>query len=243
MDVSDAIHSLVVDDEPGVRLFLEEVLRREGHEVMTAESGEAALELLRDNVFDLAIVDLLLGTRVDGMRVLEGIRWRWPNMAVVICTGHGSLESAISAIREGIDGYLLKPVELHEVIETVRDALARRQALNVPDSSSANALSFGAIAVDLERHVVSVNGQEIELTPAEFSMFAYLTENAPRVVPPRELVRAAQGYEVEHQHEARDSVKWYIHRLRAKIEPEPSHPRYILTVRGVGYRLAAPDHT
>ena len=125
--MSDTICALVVDDDAGVRFVLGETLRRAGHAVTQAESGEAALSLLRDNAFDLAIVDLDLGTRIDGLRVLEAIRWRWPQMAVLILTAHGSLESAVAAIREGVDGYLLKPAEPKELLAATREALARRR--------------------------------------------------------------------------------------------------------------------
>jgi DNA-binding response OmpR family regulator len=239
--MADPIRSLVVDDEAGVRFVLAETLRRAGHEVAAVESGEAALALLRDQVFDLAILDLHLGTRVDGMRVLEGIRWRWPHMAVIILTAHGSLESAMAAIREGVDGYLLKPAEPKEVLTAVHEALSRRQMRPAPADTPAHLLHHGALVLDLDKHRVTKAGQPVELAPAEFSLLAYLVENAHRTVPPKELVRATQGYEPDYQHEARQIVKWYIHRLRAKIEPDPVHPRYILNVRGVGYTMGPPD--
>jgi DNA-binding response OmpR family regulator len=238
--VADMIRSLVVDDEAGVCFFLEETLRRAGHLVMTAQSGEAALDLLRDNVFDLAIVDLHLGTRIDGLRVLEGIRWRWPQTAVIILTAHGSLDSAMAAIREGVDGYVLKPAEAAEVLDAAREAITRRQVMVSAHEAPANLLRHGPIAIEMDRRRVSVDEQVIELTPAEFSLLAYLMENAHRVVPPKELVRATRGFEADYQHEARQVIKWYIHRLRAKIEPVPEEPRYILNVRGVGYTMGPP---
>jgi DNA-binding response OmpR family regulator len=238
--MADRIRSLVVDDEAGVRFFLAETLRRAGHEVAVAESGEAALALLRDQVFDLAIVDLNLGTRVDGLRVLEGIRWRWPNMAVIILTAYGSLETAMAAIREGVDGYLLKPAESREVMDAVREALDRRQTIGAPQETPANLRTHGKITIDMDKRRVAVDGQAVDLTPAEFSLLSELVENAHRVVSPKELVRVTQGYEADHQYEARQVIKWYIHRLRAKIEPDTAHPRYILNVRGVGYTMGPP---
>jgi DNA-binding response OmpR family regulator len=241
--MADTIRSLVVDDEPGVCFFLEETLRRAGYQVVSAASGEAALELLRDNVFDLAIVDLNLGTRINGLRVLEGIRWRWPQTAVIILTAHGSLDSAMAAIREGVDGYLLKPVEPAEVLDVVREAMARRQAMAAAQQAPADLLRHGPIAIDTARRQVSVDGRAVDLTPAEFSLLTYLAENAHRVVPPKELVRATRGFEADYQHEARQVIKWYIHRLRAKIEPDPAEPRYILNVRGVGYTMGSAGQT
>ncbi len=97
--------------------------------MVTASDGTEALDLLRETLFDVAVLDLNLGGRVDGLRVLEALRWRWPSTAVVILTAHGSLESAMEAIRHEVDGYLLKPAKPPEVREAVRRALERRQKL------------------------------------------------------------------------------------------------------------------
>ncbi|MBM4456816.1 MAG: response regulator transcription factor [Chloroflexi bacterium] len=239
--MSAPIRALIVDDDAGVRFTLSETLQRAGYEVAAAASGEAALDLLRDRPFDLAILDLNLGTRVDGLRVLEGIRWRWPQMAVVILTAHGSLESAMAAIREGVDGYLLKPAEPNELLAAAREALARRLLRAAPSSEPqrpARVLRHGPLLLDLDKRQLECAGRAVDLAPAEFSLLACLIENAHRTVPPKELVRVVQGYEPDYQHEARQIVKWYIHRLRAKIEPAPTHPRFILNVRGVGYTIA-----
>ncbi len=235
--MSDPLRSLVVDDDPAVRFSLGETLRRAGHVVTQAESGEAALELLRDNAFDLAVIDLNLGTRVDGLRVLTAIRWRWPRTAAIILTAYGSLESALAAIREGVDGYLLKPAEPRAVLEAVREALARRHAELEPADAPNHRLRHEDLILDLDKRQVTRAGQPLDLTPAEFNLLAHLIENAHRTVSPKELARTIRGYEPDYQHEARQLVKWYIHRLRAKIEPDPARPRLILNVRGVGYTL------
>jgi len=233
------VHTLVVDDEEGVRFFLQETLRRAGHVVATASSGEEALDRLRDTQFDLVVVDLKLGGRVDGLRVLETARWRWPDVAVVILTAHGSLESAIAAIRERVDGYLLKPAEAEQVRQTVEEALGRRRSAvrGQEEGEQEPFLRHGPFSVELEKHLVTRDGQPLELTSREFQLLVHLMQNASRVVTPREIVRVVGHYEVEDQYEARQIVKWYIHRLRRKVEPEPGKPRYILNVRGVGYRF------
>jgi DNA-binding response OmpR family regulator len=237
--MTEPIRTLVVDDEEGPRLFFEETLRLEGYAVTGASSGEQALERLRDTPFDLIVLDLRLGGRVDGMRVLEAVRWRWPDTAVVILTAHGSLESAMAAIREGVDGYLLKPIEPADLRQAAGEALERRKALRQmhDEVQQAQTLQHGPFSVDQRKHLVTLNGEPLDLTPQEFNLLAYLIDNADRTVSPKELVRAVRHYEPDHMYEAREIIKWYIHRLRRKVEPDPAKPRYILNVRGVGYRL------
>ena len=235
--------SLVVDDEAGIRFFLEEALQQIGHSVVSVSSGEEALDWLRDAYFDLIIVDLMLGGHVDGMRVLESVKWRWPTTVVIILTAHGSLDSSLAAIREGVDGYLLKPVQPEELWQVVEQALNRQYMLERADGQSqedeGQILQSDPFLVDLEKQMATMAGQLLDLNASEFALLVYLMQNAYRAVPPPELVEAVRGYKCDHLNEARQIIKWYIHSLRQKVEPDPSQPRYILTVRGIGYRFVA----
>jgi DNA-binding response OmpR family regulator len=234
------MRTLVVDDEEKIRFFLTETLERVGHIVTAAASGEEALDRLQDSAFDLAILDLKLGGAIDGQRVLEAIRWRWPATVVIMLTAHGSLESAVDAIQEGVDGYLLKPVRPVDVRQAVDEALYRRKKLLEAEEQDGEdiLLQRGPFCVDLERHQATFEGQPLVLSPRDFTLLVHLMQNAPQVVGPKELVRVVRQYEPEHMYEAREIIKWYIHRLRKKVEPDPSNPRYVLNVRGVGYRFA-----
>jgi DNA-binding response OmpR family regulator len=146
-----------------------------------------------------------------------------------------------------VDGYLLKPVEPGELRQAVQEALDRRQRLiRAPDrrpdpsqqaESGAGWLEQGPFAIDLKRHQATMNGQSLDLTPREFTLLVYLIQNADRTIPPQELVQVVRDYKPIDVYEARDIVKWYIYRLRRKIEPDPAQPRYVVNVRGVGYRF------
>jgi DNA-binding response OmpR family regulator len=208
-----------------------------GYIVVTASSGEEALDLLRDTSFDVAVVDLNLGGRVDGLRVLEAIRWRWPGTAAVILTAHGSLESAMAAIREDVDAYLLKPSKPAEVRQAVQEALERRKKRGQAQGAEGRVIRRGGFFVDLEQHLATRDGQPLDLTPQELKLLTHLMQNTPRVVPPLELVQVVRECELEDPYEARQIIKWYVHRLRRQAEPNPSDPRHILNVRGVGYRF------
>jgi DNA-binding response OmpR family regulator len=238
--MTDQVHTLVVDDEAGIRFFIKETLQRAGHAVTVAANGEEALDLLRNTHFDLVMLDLKLGGRMDGLKVLEAVRWRWPDAVVIILTAHGSLESAMSAIREGVDRYLLKPLtpkelrtSVDEALEEQRDRLSRAQE----QAKEQATIEKGPFTVDLQKHQVIYEGSPLELTPSEFDLLVYLMQNAHRVVSPPELVEIVRDYRPEDLYEARNIIKWYVHRLRQSIEPDPSHPRFLINVRGVGYRF------
>ncbi|HET9909094.1 MAG TPA: response regulator transcription factor [Anaerolineales bacterium] len=236
--MTKSLRALVVDDEEGVRFFLIETLQRMGHVVTEASSGEEALDHLRDTAFDLAILDLKLGGPADGQRVLESIRWRWPATMVIMLTAHGSLESAVEAIHEGVDGYLLKPVRPIDVRRAVQKALHRRQKLIVAEPEPLDhRLQRGPFHIDLERYEAKFEGQILSLSPRDFALLHYLMQKAPQVVSAAELVKVIRQYEPEYAGEARTMIKWYVHQLRKKVEPNPAKPRYILNVRGVGYRF------
>ncbi|MBN1260131.1 MAG: response regulator transcription factor [Anaerolineae bacterium] len=232
--------TLVVDDEASIRLFIEKALERTGHEVTTAANGEEALVILRNTPFDLVILDLRLGGKINGLKVLEGIRWRWPDTAVIILTAHGSLESAMTAIEGNVDRYLLKPLTPGELRQAVNEVLEeRRQASQRFESGYRNhdILERGPFVIDLSKHTARLNDVMLDLTPSEFDLLVHLMRNTHRVVSPPELVEVVRDYRPEHLYEARNIIKWYIHRLRTKVEHDTSHPRYILNVRGVGYRF------
>jgi len=235
------MHTLVVDDEANVCAFLEEILQKTGYTAVSVHSGEAALDLLRENSFDLVLLDLNLGRGIDGIQVLEAIRWRWPQTLVIILTGYGSLKSAQAAIRQGVDDYLLKPVEPDKLRQAVQGARARRGRLVSPIENNAKYLRCREFMVDLELQRVTRAGELLELTGREFRLLVYLMRNVERVITPQELLQAVQGCDVADVRDARNSIKWYIYRLRRKIEPEPSEPQYILNVRGTGYTFCGED--
>ncbi len=230
-------HILVVDDEKNIRFFLKEALQQVGYHVTTAVNGEDALAQIRETSFDLAILDLNLGGRVDGLRVLEAVKWRWPGTAVIILTAHGTMDSALAAIREGVDGYLLKPVETLEVRQAIHEALTRRQQMGQPAAATdtKDVLQWGDLLVDQKKHQAVLNGRLLNLTPGEFKLLTYFMQNARRALSPQELVSVVHEYDSDDTREAREIIKWYIYRLRQKIEPDPTEPHYVLNIRGVGY--------
>ncbi|MFN8595133.1 MAG: response regulator transcription factor [Anaerolineae bacterium] len=254
-------HILVVDDERSMRESLQEILELEGFQVNEAESGELALEILKQTPIDLMLLDLKM-KGMDGIQVTEAAKQIAPETVIIMLTAHGTLETAIAAMRRGAFDYLLKPAAVAEIIAAVQRGLSHRAQMMrqrdlvglmqraivelqppvgvdaAPPASSDRHLSLRNISLDLQRHVATANNQLLDLTLTEFKMLAYLMEHPDQVISPRELVAAVQGYDAD-EHEARAIVRVHIRRLRQKIEPDPDQPVYVLNVRGVGYLFSA----
>jgi DNA-binding response OmpR family regulator len=253
-------HILVVDDERAMRESLQEILELEGFRVSQADSGEAALRLLKQTPVDLMLLDLKMKD-LDGLQVTEAAKQFTPDTVIVMLTAHGTLESAIAAMRRGAFDYLLKPAAVGDILASVQRGLGHRAQMlrqrdlvglmqraivelqppsgaDAPPSDVERHLKRRSINLDLQRHVAVANDQLLDLTLTEFKMLAYLMERPDQVISPRELVAAVQGYDADED-EARAIVRVHIRRLRQKIEPDPDRPIFILNVRGVGYLFAA----
>ncbi len=254
---------LVVDDEANIRLTLSALLTRAGYTVTTASSGEEALVVMEQQAFDLLLVDLKM-TGIDGMQVVTAVRDRGLDMAIIVLTGHGSLETAVEGLHQGIFDYLLKTTDPNQVVERVRAALEdydqkrrQRELINVVSnavqelrghtpapsaepaaaaSAPARLITIGELQLDTWRQVATLGGRSLSLTPTEFRVLLCLAEHAGQMLSYTQLVRCAQGYEASEL-EAGELIKPHIHHLRQKLEPDPVTPRYLLNVRGKGYIL------
>lgn len=250
---------LIADDEPGVCLVLEKTLQRQGYKVETALNGQTALRLLRQNRFDLILLDLNLGD-MSGLAVLKAARQQDEDAVVLILTGHGSLQSAVEALRLGAFDYLFKPALPETICQRVSQGLAqrqqtlqRRQILNqietlrqmldqlattpgtvAPATQNGRFLRSGPVVIDRHHRVATYNNTLLDLTSAEFDLLVCLIEAAPEPISPRQLLQCALNYWGDEQ-EASETIKWYIHHLRRKIEPEPKTPTHIKTIRHKGY--------
>ncbi len=241
---------LIVDDEVAVLHFFERILRHEGYTVVTAASGEAALRAIAEQKFDLALLDLKLKD-MSGLDVLEQLRQRQPTTITIIITAHGSLETSIKALRQGVHDYLLKPCSADELRQSVQAGLFKRRQpiVSTADQSEAvfteqltggndrsPATHVHGLMVDSIRHVISLDEVVLDLSPVEFHIVSFLLDEAPRVVSPEEIARVVQGYQ-DVPLEARDTIRSHIYHIRTKLKAVAGRD-IIRTVRGVGYAVA-----
>lgn len=221
---------LVVDDDQRMRRLLRLNLENAGYEVIAREDGASALELIELEPPDLVLLDVMM-PGIDGFACLERLR-EFSEVPVIMLTARGEERDTVRGLDLGADDYLTKPFGPAELIARVRAAL-RRQRSSETDSG---VLVVGNLTLNLARRRLICDGKEIRLTPTEYKLLYELATNAGKVLLHSELLARVWGPEY------RDEVDYlwtYIRYLRNKIEPDPAHPRYILSEPGVGYMLAA----
>ncbi len=232
---------LIVDDEDIARLTLAEILRLEGYEIESVSNGEAAVEALRCEPFDVMVLDLKM-TGMSGMDVLKAIVDSLPDLSVIVLTAYGTIDTAIQAIRYRVYDYLLKPVSPEQVLESIQKALAKKQqsgAIGQEASRQArnkvNTLPGGAILVWDKRQISWANGS-LSLTPTEARLLKILFDRKNEMVTHSELVFLIQGYQIDTE-EAAKILRPVVSRLRQKLSGVPEWGDRIKNVRGAGYLL------
>ena len=223
---------LVVDDEPMVRDVLSRYLSRDGFQVRTAADGEAALEAFADDEPDVVLLDLML-PRIDGFEVFRRMRDERPASPVIMLTARGEVTDRIVGLDIGADDYVAKPFSPKEVVARVRAVLRRAGAER---SAGDRILRFDGLEIDPRPREVKVGGRPVALTPKEFDLL-HLLASSPREVFSRYRL-LDELWDVAFDGDPA-TVTVHIRRLREKIEPDPSEPRWLVTVWGAGYRFEA----
>jgi two-component system, OmpR family, KDP operon response regulator KdpE len=205
-----------------------------GYDVLIAESGEQAVELVRLHQPDLILLDLWLPGEMDGMSVCVQVR-QWSQVPIIVVSARTDEKQKVQALDKGADDYLTKPFNNDELLARVRACLRRAanttEGMNVQEPEVLTS-EDGYVSIDILRRQVLAGAQEIKLTPTEFELLHQLMLHAGKVMTHRILLRAVWG--PEYGEEA-DYLRVYMRQLRLKIEKEPSQPKYLLTEPGVGY--------
>ena len=224
---------LVVDDEKPIVDIIDGYLKREGYSVIVAYDGNSALQQIHKNDPDLIILDLML-PEISGWDVCRTVRAK-SDVPIIMLTARDEVTDRIVGLELGADDYVTKPFEPKELVSRVK-AVLRRSGGNRAKSS---VLQIGDLVIDPEMRIAKVNNRAIELTPTEFELLRTMAENPNRVFSRMQLLDSAQGYSYEGYERTIDS---HIKNLRKKVEPDPNHPRYIISVYGVGYKLDSNEN-
>jgi two-component system KDP operon response regulator KdpE len=219
---------LVVDDDPQIRRVMRVTLTGQGYEVDDARSGEDALEKLRDERFDLVLLDMNM-PGMGGIQTCSAIRSR-SEISVIMLTVRDTESDKVEALDAGADDYITKPYNPSELLARIRAALRRTPSMQGP----AGRITIGSVEVDFDSRQVTARRGTVRLTPKEFDLLRYLVAHANKTVSHRELLQAVWGPDYGDQV---DYLRVFVNQLRKKIEPKPSSPVYLLTEPWVGYRL------
>ena len=218
---------LLVDDDPGIMVAVKQSLMIHGYEMTTATDGLEALAAFDRELPELVLLDLVM-PHCSGLEVCQRIR-EYSAIPIIILSVKGSEADIVSVLDLGADDYLVKPFRLAELLARVR-AVLRRGVRFV-----ASSVVCGDLEIDMETHKVSIAGRSVTLTPIEYALLAELAGNVGRVLTTRMLLQRVWGPQYS---DANDYIKGVVRRLRVKLEPDPAHPRYIITEPHLGYRLS-----
>jgi DNA-binding response OmpR family regulator len=219
---------LIAEDDQNSLHLLRKFLEAKGYQIVTASNGQEALDRFHEHKPDIVLLDVMM-PKLDGWTVLQKIR-ETATTPVIMVTAKDSTDDKVRGLSAGADDYIPKPFDLREV-EVRVSAVMRR-------ISKSPFLAFGQLEIDDERKEVRLHGKHIELSPKEYDLLKLLTSKPGRVFSHREIIDAIW---TDSQFASSEDVKKYIYLLRNKIEDDPDDPKFILTVRGFGYKLGTPD--
>jgi DNA-binding response OmpR family regulator len=220
---------LIVDDEEMIVRTVKAYLDREGFKTYTAYDGDAALQAFDEKGPDLIVLDLMLPKK-SGIEVTRAIRMK-SSVPIIMLTAKAAEADRVVGLELGADDYVVKPFSPRELVARIRAVLRRYEG----DRGETERIVVGDIVIDLKTRELKVAERNIELTPTEFDLLAYLARHPGQVFTRLQLLREVQGYTYDSFARTIDT---HVKNLRRKIEEDPKSPRYILTVHGVGYRFA-----
>ncbi|EOT41963.1 response regulator transcription factor [Enterococcus columbae] len=235
---------LVVDDEPSIQTLLRFNLQKEGYEVILADDGNEALKLALNETFDFIILDIML-PGLDGMDITKKLRQEKKKTPILILTAKDDPIDRILGLEIGADDYLTKPFSPREVLARMKAIFRRMEPVEVPtvsthtlDINQTEKLQIGDITADLANYQVFVKQKLITLTPKEFELLVYFMQRKDRVISRDTLLDRIWQFDFDGQTRI---VDVHISHLREKIEKDPKHPEYLVTVRGFGYKFQEPS--
>jgi two-component system KDP operon response regulator KdpE len=223
----NATRVLVVDDEPEIVRGLTLVLREAGYAVEAASTKASALSAVSTRPPEAVVLDLVLPDG-DGVSVCREIR-TWSRLPILVLSAVGDEREKVRALDAGADDYVTKPFGTDELLARLRAVIRR-----APDAGHARLVEIGDLTIDLEDRMVRRDGEQIHLTPIEFDLLRVLARYPGRLVTQRQLLQEVWGPQyVDESH----YLRVHVAHIRAKLEPDPSRPRYVITEPGIGYRL------
>lgn len=223
---------LIVEDEPNMRMGLKDNLEFEGYDVDFAEDGETGFNKIIDNEYNLVLLDVML-PKMSGFDVCKKIRQKGLKTPIILLTAKGEEIDKVLGLELGADDYVTKPFSLRELLARIK-AVLRRQENFVKDDTQSKVLKIGNLEINFGNYSAFENGNPVQLSHKEFEILNYLWKHRNNSVSRDNLLSEIWGYD---ENPTTRTVDNFILKLRQKIEKDPNHPRIIITVHGIGYKL------
>ncbi|MHB1150707.1 MAG: response regulator transcription factor [Eubacteriales bacterium] len=223
---------LIAEDEKDIRNLLKLSLEQEGFYVLTAKDGLDALDILRIEKIDLAVLDVMM-PRLDGFNLLRKIR-ETSTLPVIFLTARGDDMDKVLGLGLGADDYLVKPFSIAELIARVNAQLRRNHEYASQNNIGSSKISYGDLVLDKDGCCIYKDGSSLQLNAKEYKLLNYLMENPERVFTKKQLYRAVWDEDIYYDD---NTIMVHISHIRNKIEKDPREPEYIITVRGIGYKF------
>jgi two-component system KDP operon response regulator KdpE len=221
---------LIADDDQVVIKFLRASLEAGGYQTLIAMDGAEALETIERELPDLVVLDIMM-PKMDGFEVCRRLR-EWSKTPIIVLSAWGDVSDKVKCLDLGADDYITKPFAVDELMARVRSVFRRTET--TATTSPQPSFSSGDLQINFVERRITVAGNEVRLTPTEYSLLKELILNAGKVLLHSYLLKRVWGPEYGHE---REYLRVFVSRLRAKLEPVPTNPRYIITVPGVGYQF------
>ena len=235
MEVRDRI--LIIEDDRSIRKFFRTILEANRYDVISADTGEEGYSLITSQCPDLVILDLGLPD-IDGMEILSRLR-KWSGMPVVVISARSHEKDKVEALDYGADDYLVKPFGTSELLARIRTAIRHtRTTLSDPQIAQSGKFTTGDLTIDYDKHQVLMNGENAKLTVNEYKIVALLGKYAGKVLTYDFIIRELWGPKAKTDNQI---LRVNMANIRRKIEKDPSHPEYLFTEVGVGYRMREGD--
>ena len=227
---------LIIEDEKNILTFMGKVLKNQDYRVLSADTGAQGLELIRSQCPDIILLDLGLPD-MDGDRIIQEVR-TWTSIPIIVISARTAEKDKVRSLDLGADDYITKPFGTSELLARIRASLRHSNRLRTNDTLYLRPYRHGGMVLDFSRRLLTVDGNEIHLTPIEYKIVAYLAQNSGKVITYSSLLSNVWGPYTDGDNKI---LRVNMANIRRKIESDPAQPKYIFTEVGVGYRMAEDE--
>ena len=227
---------LIIEDEKNIQTFMGKVLKRQDYRVLYADNGQQGLEIIRSQCPDIILLDLGLPD-MNGSEIIRDAR-TWTSTPIIVISARTAEHEKVTALDLGADAYITKPFGTPELLARIRASLRHSNRLRTDSTHYLRPYRHGKMILDFSKRLLTINGQDIHLTPIEYKIVAYLAQNSGKVITYATLLSNVWGPYADSDNKI---LRVNMANIRRKIEDDPAQPKYIFTEVGVGYRMAADE--